>query len=71
MPQEMPHSGREQLLGRGGCGGSFTHHVLVLPLEEAKLWGRIRGVKTTRARAMQTPSGDRRTKRYNEQYVRV
>lgn len=29
--------GKELLLGLG-IGTSFTHHVLVLPFEEAKLW---------------------------------
>lgn len=29
--------GKEPLLGLGSTGTSFTHHVLVLPLEEAEL----------------------------------
>lgn len=29
--------GKELLLGLGSTGTSFTHHVLVLPLEEAEL----------------------------------
>lgn len=65
--------GKELLLGLGlgSFGTSFTHHVLVLPFEEAKLWRQRQRSKDHRSQGSGKGHADQEGRQRDQEAQRI